>query len=76
MSTPWYCHPPYYIKKAEYLRNDTNVGKFIKFNYGDSAEEFYLKPVMGIVKAKYKYTFMLDNGKVYRWIDYLIGYIY
>lgn len=70
-------NPKFYVSDIEKLKERTQVGNTIKFkvNVMDQEGHFKWQNISGIVEAKYPHIFCMD-GKYYRWVDYLIGYIY
>lgn len=65
-------------ESIENLRDNTPVGSFIKFrrhhsydNNWDDSKKF--ERVSGVITAKYNYIFVLDNGRAYSWVDYILG---
>lgn len=56
----------------------TPIGKMIKFRteVSDELGHWVNKEVAGVVEEKYPFIFKLDDGRYYKWIDYMIGYIY
>ena len=61
----------YFIDEAFELRDNTEVGEIIKFKcdkWDDSG-----KTITGEILAKYPRVFVLSDGHVYSWVDYLLG---
>ena len=61
----------YFIDEAFELRDNTKVGETIKFkcdrfDVGD-------KTIKGEVLEKYPRVFVLSDGRIYSWVDYLLG---
>lgn len=48
------------------VRRDTRIGGVVDFKRDE-------EEILGEVKAKYPYTFMLTDGRVFTWVDYIIG---
>lgn len=60
-----------FTEEAFELRDNTKVGDTIKFKC-DKWEDSD-KTIKGEVLAKYERVFVLSDGHVYSWNDYLIG---
>ena len=63
----------------EKLKKQTKVGALIKFRTDILEEEsghFIHSEVAGCVVEKYSHIFKLHDGHYYKWVDYLIGFIY
>lgn len=48
------------------VKSSANKGDYISFQNGEEKVE-------GVITKKYEYIFMLDNGRTYSWIEYIIG---
>ncbi len=59
------------IADAENARNELKVGDLISFTqlgrYGRR------KTTKGLITDKFEHIFVLDNGKSYQYVDYVIG---
>lgn len=61
------------------LRDATKIGETIKFRsdryYEVALSGWIGKPkiVTGKVEAKFPNIFVLDNGEIYSWVDYMLG---
>lgn len=70
-----------HIQDIEDLRDSTPVGAYIKFekeiNGGDAIYHREKKPgiISGVIKAKFPRVFMLEDGRTFSWIDYMLGKI-
>lgn len=66
-------------ESVENLRDNTPVGSFIKFKrtrkYGESERQCLrtFDDIHGIVTTKYSHIFVLDDGRTYSWVDYILG---
>jgi len=49
------------------------IGEFIYFKVRNAYFGGELEDVGGILKAKYKHIFMLEDGRTYRYSDYILG---
>lgn len=71
--------PVYTVEELEKLKKQTKVGALIKFRTDILEEEsghFIHSEVAGCVVEKYSHIFKLHDGHYYKWVDYLIGFIY
>lgn len=71
--------PKYDVERLEKLKDETEVGSYIKFHTTTMILEtgnFKTANVSGIVTEKYPHIFKLDDGRYYQWVDYLIGYVF
>jgi hypothetical protein len=71
--------PAFTVEKLEELKQKTKVGSMIKFKttvLEDGTGHFIKSEVCGCVMEKYPHIFKLHDGRYYKWVDYLIGFIY
>ena len=67
------------LKEIHELRDNTKIGETIKFRtdryYEVALSGWIGKPkiVTGKVEAKFPNIFILDNGEIYSWVDYMLG---
>lgn len=54
------------------LRETTKIGSIVKFKVDDIQPD-NTDVVKGKVKQKFPNVFVLDNGKTYTWVDYMLG---
>lgn len=71
--------PKFYVRDLKKLIKDTQVGSLIKFEapvMNMQTGHHHMAEIRGYVEEKYPYIFKLSNGQYYKWVDYLLGYIY
>ena len=67
----------YTVNDRERLKDETFVGQIVSFEVktvDNILKRTYIKSVKGKITEKYPYIFRMDDGKVYTWTDYLLGY--
>ena len=55
------------------VRDEMFIGEFVYFKVRNAYFGGELEDVGGIVKAKYKHIFMLEDGRTYKYSNYIIG---
>lgn len=68
----------YTVDTLEELKNETKLCQFIGFYVSvmEISGHWHTEKKTGFVVEKYPYTFRLDDGNTYQWVDYLTGKIF
>lgn len=75
--------PYIYVNDVDKLRDNTKVGdtiefmtdKYARYDGYDHRGFKDTKKIKAVVKAKYPNVFVLDDGQIFSWVEYIIGKI-
>lgn len=59
--------------QIDYIRDEMAIGSFVHFKVRNAYFGGELEDVWGVLKAKYKHIFLLEDGRTFRYSDYILG---